>query len=48
MKIAKMSFKNHFWTYNPSTVKLLSNREIVEQKFLWAITLFKTLEETVE
>ena len=32
MKIAKMSFKNHFWTYNPSTVKLLSNREIVEQK----------------
>ena len=32
MKIAKMSFKNHFWTYNPSTVKLLSDREIVEQK----------------
>ena len=27
-----MSFKNHFWTYNPSTVKLLSDREIVEQK----------------
>lgn len=27
-----MSFKNHIWSYNPSTVKLLSSKEIVEQK----------------
>lgn len=32
MNIAKMSYKNQFWKYNPSTVKLLSSREIVEQK----------------
>lgn len=32
MNIAKMSYKNQFWKYNPSTVKLLSTREIVEQK----------------
>lgn len=32
MNISKMSYKNQFWKYNPSTVKLLSSREVVEQK----------------
>lgn len=27
-----MSFKSHIWTYNPSKVKFLSRKEIVEQK----------------